>query len=493
MASGVSRRRLLTLLGGAAFATSGVTSGTKRSQAQETTHPATGADHQMFGVTPGRTGYNARASGPTTGVNIAWSSGGPDSDTPTYPNYITLTDGSLYLRGNGSVGPVEIAPHTGEQTWVLPDEYRSITDAGFAIADDGVLYTPVFTDEGVKIAAVSIESQEQKWISETIWSGRISQLFMQPALIDSNLYLTTQETLFSISCETGEVNWQVESNRDERWYGPPAIGESHIYLVETSSTLYALGVDRGVEQWERNLRDLRGYEYYYYNPIVTQGVCYVTTNLGPIAYDAADGSVLWTQDSPGRPVSPPAAAEGIIVVGIDASETDAPTGLYAYDQFSGQEIWRFETGDIVGAKPTIADSHVYVPTSDHYLYCLQLADGEEQWSIGFRSPLTNPPIVSDNWVFVNTEGGELFGLRGEAAGPPPVGSWGNDPTDPDHDGVYEDVNGDGEFDLGDVQGFYSSQESSAVQNNPSAFDFNGDGGIDIGDVQALFEEYLGKR
>lgn len=57
------------------------------------------------------------------------------------------------------------------------------------------------------------------------------------------------------------------------------------------------------------------------------------------------------------------------------------------------------------------------------------------------------------------------------------------------DTVYEDVNGDGAFDIVDVQAFFQNgnYESDAVQNNPQAFNYDGEGGVDIFDVQALFQ------
>ena len=62
------------------------------------------------------------------------------------------------------------------------------------------------------------------------------------------------------------------------------------------------------------------------------------------------------------------------------------------------------------------------------------------------------------------------------------------PTDPDGDGRYEDINGDGTFDIVDVQALFANLDSDVVQNNPEAFDFNGDGQVDVVDVQALFAE-----
>ena len=68
---------------------------------------------------------------------------------------------------------------------------------------------------------------------------------------------------------------------------------------------------------------------------------------------------------------------------------------------------------------------------------------------------------------------------------------GEDPaTDTDGDGVLEDVNGDGEFTVTDVQALFANRNSDAVQNNPELFDFNGDGSFSVSDVQALFFQSL---
>ncbi|WP_134670172.1 PKD domain-containing protein [Halorussus marinus] len=68
-----------------------------------------------------------------------------------------------------------------------------------------------------------------------------------------------------------------------------------------------------------------------------------------------------------------------------------------------------------------------------------------------------------------------------------VGSF--DPvTDPDGDGVYEDVNGDGEVDINDVQTAWTYRNSQTMTDNPDLFDFNGDGSFGILDIQALFAQ-----
>lgn len=66
---------------------------------------------------------------------------------------------------------------------------------------------------------------------------------------------------------------------------------------------------------------------------------------------------------------------------------------------------------------------------------------------------------------------------------------GNDPpTDVDGDGAYEDVDGNKDFDIFDVQTLFNGLESEPVQSSPDSFDFNSDDDVDIFDVQGLFDQ-----
>lgn len=77
---------------------------------------------------------------------------------------------------------------------------------------------------------------------------------------------------------------------------------------------------------------------------------------------------------------------------------------------------------------------------------------------------------------------------------PPVDPGGGDgpdpavPTDPDDDGVFEDINGDGDFTVADVQLLFAERNSNTVTEYGTYYDINGDGTFDIVDVQALWTE-----
>jgi subtilisin family serine protease len=73
---------------------------------------------------------------------------------------------------------------------------------------------------------------------------------------------------------------------------------------------------------------------------------------------------------------------------------------------------------------------------------------------------------------------------------PPRLVGGIKPTDPDGDGRYEDIDGDGEVTMDDVQAFSQMLHSDKVQNNPQFFDFNNDGDVSVADLQMLFDEAM---
>lgn len=62
------------------------------------------------------------------------------------------------------------------------------------------------------------------------------------------------------------------------------------------------------------------------------------------------------------------------------------------------------------------------------------------------------------------------------------------PTDPDDDGRFEDVDGDGAVDRDDVQTLAANLTDPAVQGDQAAYDYNGNGRVDFADVVTLADE-----
>jgi len=71
---------------------------------------------------------------------------------------------------------------------------------------------------------------------------------------------------------------------------------------------------------------------------------------------------------------------------------------------------------------------------------------------------------------------------------PPTVTGGNAPTDPDGDGFYEDLNGNGRLDYEDIEVLFNNFDADSVTMNKSAYDFNENGRLDFDDIVDLYGE-----
>ncbi|AWB27528.1 glycoside hydrolase family 9 protein [Halococcoides cellulosivorans] len=104
-----------------------------------------------------------------------------------------------------------------------------------------------------------------------------------------------------------------------------------------------------------------------------------------------------------------------------------------------------------------------------------------EWAINYSAPLFGALAEVDGITAVPPEA--------DPEPTPDEPDWPTNPaaTDPDGDGKYEDVNGNGKVDFPDVNTLFQNTDTASQQGNLEFYDFNGDGGVDLDDVLALFE------
>lgn len=89
----------------------------------------------------------------------------------------------------------------------------------------------------------------------------------------------------------------------------------------------------------------------------------------------------------------PTISEGVVYVGAD------DTRIHALDAATGDEIWSFETGDIVRSNVVVTDGVVYAGSNDTHLYALDARDGDLIWQRDTGAPVQYPPLVADGMVY----------------------------------------------------------------------------------------------
>lgn len=117
--------------------------------------------------------------------------------------------------------------------------------------------------------------------------------------------------------------------------------------------------------------------------------------------------------------------------------------------------------------------------------------GEWEQTLPFPTGIDYIYKLDDGGYLIAGSDGQSWLAKRSAFRAPPlpdVNGDGNPPGDPDGDGLYEDVSGDGDLNVGDAQVLYSNRDSDAVQDHVDQYDFNDDGAVNVGDAQALFDE-----
>ncbi len=158
------------------------------------------------------------------------------------------------------------------------------------------------------------------------------------------------------------------------------------------------------------------------------------------------------------------------------------TDATAADAFSISEAMTADDGSSVTIRFTDLDRNVQATPG---ITDIHLADVTIQ---GAAAGTTDMEIDVDQF---NDEAGATPPIdirRGLViTGPPPVVA-GTPPTDPDNDGMYEDLNGNGRLDYNDIIVLFEQFDSDAVRMHVDSYDFNENSQIDFDDIVTLYDE-----
>lgn len=133
------------------------------------------------------------------------------------------------------------------------------------------------------------------------------------------------------------------------------------------------------------------------SPPVVDGLVYHGGRVGRMyAYDADDGSIVWSAETEGR-INPsrPTVVDGTIYEG------DAEGYLYAFDAQTGDEQWRYEAGTDASTGTLVANNTVYVMASD-VLHAVDSTDGTRQWTIESEYYGTSP-VMGEELLYFGSE------------------------------------------------------------------------------------------
>lgn len=245
-----------------------------------------------------------------------------------------------------------------------------------------------------------------------VWSTKIGEPgpVAGPVVQDGTVVVVAHERVIALSTETGQIQWEAE--RDPGPTGPAAIEADRVVYAEgtgADGAVTAVSLNEGEESWRFDTK----------SPVVG-GItvedrrAFVGGRDGNVyAIDIETGKEDWSFHAPGRVETPPAVAEGLVLLVSEGFKTGLATA-YALDASTGKEEWAFSPERVaVGVSSvTVAGDLAVFGFGDLRVHAVELESGVERWSARSRAPFSARTVPSfDGDVLIADRVGHLYRLK----------------------------------------------------------------------------------
>lgn len=210
-----------------------------------------------------------------------------------------------------------------------------------------------------------------------------------PAIVGDRLFATNGADVVAVDRTDGSEHWRLDFSADSHL----AVADGEVY-VSSSLFVSALDAETGDIVWRKGIEDehtaatMTGDTLYY-------GKSTFNDNEGAVvARDRSTGEARWDTDIESPVKSPPAVADGTVLV--RAGESDGPD-VYALQADRGNIMWSEATPQAGTTAPAVADGHLLVASDD--LYALDVDTGDQLWTAGVEAVGTSP-VVANGVVYV---------------------------------------------------------------------------------------------
>jgi eukaryotic-like serine/threonine-protein kinase len=295
----------------------------------------------------------------------------------------------------------------------------------FAFAQDAAMFRGNLQHTGVYAASGVPRFNQVKWKFKT--AGRV---YSSPAVANGMAFVgSTDHNLYAVDLATGTQKWKFPT--ESRVTSSPAVSDGVVYFGSMDANFYAVDAVTGKLKWKFKTAGERRYtathlhggmpeaeampdpfDFYSSSPSVSGGLVYFGSGDGNVyALETATGQQKWKFKTGDVVHASPAVVNGTVYIGSWDSY------LYALDAATGTQKWRFKTGEDpnihnqVGlqSSPAVVDGIVYVGCRDSNLYAVDAATGEKKWAYNNKgSWVIGSPAVHDGKVYFATSDSALF-------------------------------------------------------------------------------------
>lgn len=311
-------------------------------------------------------------------------------------------------------------PATGAKLWqVGMDLDKGIRSAAFG---GGVSYSDgrVYATNGVgEVIALNAADGSQVWKVKPAGPLRDA-----PTVAFNLVIVMTQDNqIYALDAGTGEIEWQESGSQSQAGVfgvASPAAGQGSIIAGYSSGELTAYRYENGRSLWSDalartsistsvgSLTDIDA------DPIIDSGRVYALGQGGRMAaYELVTGQRIWELSLAG--ISTPAVAgEWIFTLTDDARMLAIARASGKVRWITQLNRWRDEEdkeGPIFWTGPVLANNALYAASSEGQVWRLGTGDGSAQLFMDLKQPVSVPPIVANNMLYLLDDSGTLHAFR----------------------------------------------------------------------------------
>jgi outer membrane protein assembly factor BamB len=309
---------------------------------------------------------------------------------------------------------------TGDRIWTHRMELEGrLSDSAFG-GGASISGGRVYATNGVgEVVALDGATGSELWKVQPAGPLRGS-----PTIAFGQIFVMTQDNqIYSLDAETGDQVWTESGSATQAGVfgvAAPAAGQGTVVAGYSSGELSAYRYENGRTLWADALArtsistEVGSLTDIDADPIIDSGRVYALGQGGRMAaYELVTGQRIWELNLAG--ISTPAiAGEWIFTLTDDAR-------LLAIARSNGRVRWltqlqRYRNEEkkkdpIFWTGPVLAGNQLWVASSRGLLYKVSVGEGSANQYVDLDQPISLPPVVADNMLYILDDSGRIHAYR----------------------------------------------------------------------------------
>jgi outer membrane protein assembly factor BamB len=311
---------------------------------------------------------------------------------PINPDPVVLDDKLVYFTRNGKIHSYNLSLFRSEDMFLFPQA----SNVPFVFTDSLVLVSLGHGKDNVQLYN---HRDERIVFKKTIPTGVESK----PILTKNRVIVASAKgDIFGLEANSGKEVWRVKTKKPI--HADLTLTDNAIIAANDAGQVLKLDVKTGEVLWSECIDE----QPIYSKPLVLNNVIWIASTSGKLhRIQLATGELISHSDFSAPFFANPAADGDAVYIGNNDSH------LYKFD-FSGNQVWAFQTVELVKAQPLIGRSYVYFGDGNGTFYIVDKETAEKKYEKNFKGRFIASPVFWENKLIVFTDNDDIYLLENDS-------------------------------------------------------------------------------